>query len=361
MLWARGVSRIDTIFLSHADQDHYGGLTDLLDRFPIGTVRVPPGFASEANPGPMQLVNQIRSRGIPVQPITAPQSWETAGVGFRVLHPPAGWHPETSDNARSIVLDIAYAGRHLLLTGDLEQLGLVELVAQTPPQPPPDVFLAPHHGGRTANPESLYEWAKPRLVVVSQRPLTPTTNDALSVVERRGIPLLRTWRKGSIRLRWTQDGITARGFLDETSDQGDERGPVQKREAASRSWPARDLEDAQPPVSRSTGSPPPPGRPPGICIGCNRLSGLGGGRVRCLGVGVAASVDQGRRRADARIRRHASHNAALNGSRFRRRTVRGCQPAGSQLLEQHPRGEPCSCFTGSPKPRPPWRHDGRQP
>jgi len=218
-LWARGVTRIDTIFLSHADQDHYDGLTDLLDRFPIGAVRVPPGFATEANPGAMQLVAQIQSRGIPVQPITAPQSWETAGVRFRVLHPPAGWHPETSDNARSLVLDIAYAGRHLLLTGDLEQQGLVELVAQTPPQPPPDVFLAPHHGGRSANPEWLYEWAKPRLVVVSQRPLARRTSDALSLVERRGIPLLRTWRKGAIRLRWTPEGITTRGFLEERNHQ----------------------------------------------------------------------------------------------------------------------------------------------
>ena len=51
-LWARGVSRIDTVFLSHADQDHYDGLPDLLDRFPIGEVRIPPGFAGRGqSPG----------------------------------------------------------------------------------------------------------------------------------------------------------------------------------------------------------------------------------------------------------------------------------------------------------------------
>jgi len=219
VLWARGVTRIDTIFLSHADSDHYDGLADLLDRFPIGAVRITPGFATESNPRAVQLIDQIKARGIPVQPVTAPQSWEQAGVRFTVLHPPAGWHPETPDNARSLVLDIAFAGRHLLLTGDLEQLGLVELVGRSPPQPPPDVFLAPHHGGRSANPEWLYEWAKPRLVVVSQRPLAARTRDALSVVERREIPLLRTWRDGSIRLRWTTGGITHHGFLEQRDDQ----------------------------------------------------------------------------------------------------------------------------------------------
>ncbi len=180
-LWARGVTRIDTVFLSHADQDHYDGLPDLLDRFPIGEVRLPPGFAGVDNPMAIQLIEQLQARGIPVQPITAPESWEKAGVRFTVWHPPAGWHPETSDNARSLVLDVAFAGRHLLLTGDLEQLGLDELVAHPPPQPPPDVFLAPHHGGKSANPEWLYQWAKPRLVVVSQRPLARQDQRRLSL------------------------------------------------------------------------------------------------------------------------------------------------------------------------------------
>src|SRR5262249_34327689 len=33
--------------------------------------------------------------------------------------------------------------------------------------------------------------------------------------EQQRIPVLRTWRQGSIRLRWTGDGILTRGFLDE--------------------------------------------------------------------------------------------------------------------------------------------------
>ena len=228
-LWARGVSRIDTVFLSHADQDHYDGLPDLLDRFPIGEVRLPPGFAGADNPMATRLIEQLRARGVPVQPITAPRSWDTAGVQFTLSHPPDGWHPETSDNARSLVLDVAYHGRHLLLTGDLEQLGLDEMVDRPPPEPPPDVFLAPHHGGKTANPEWLYRWAKPRLVVVSQRPVAAKAGDALAPLERRGIPLLRTWRQGSIRLQWTDDGIATRSFLDNRDD-----GPEMSRHENSR-------------------------------------------------------------------------------------------------------------------------------
>ena len=212
-LWSRGISRIDTVILSHADQDHYNGLPDLLDRFSIGAVRTPPGFGGQANPGALQLLDQVRSRGIPILPTAAPWAWESEGVRFTIQHPPAGWHPEASDNAHSLVLDVAHKGHHLLLTGDLEQLGLVELLAQPRPDPPPEVMLAPHHGGKSANSEALYRWARPRSVVVSQRPPAVGSTDALAPLDRQGTPLWRTWRDGAIRLRWTDNGIVASGFL----------------------------------------------------------------------------------------------------------------------------------------------------
>ncbi|HEX3449031.1 MAG TPA: ComEC/Rec2 family competence protein, partial [Isosphaeraceae bacterium] len=226
-LWASGVNRIDTVFLSHADQDHYDGLPDLLDRFRITEVRLPPGFAGANNPLAVELIDQLRKRGIPVRPITAPAQWEQAGVQFTVWHPPHGWHPETSDNSRSLVLDVAFAGHHLLLTGDLEQPGLDHVVASPPPDPAPDAFLAPHHGGKSSNPDWLYEWAKPRAVIVSQRPQSARTGDALAALEERGIPVLRTWRQGSIRLRWVDDRIAASGFIEPFSDQ--DRNPGHPR------------------------------------------------------------------------------------------------------------------------------------
>ncbi len=199
--------------LCHADQDHYNALPDLLDRFQIGELVIPAGFVNEQNPRASLLLDQVRTHGIPVRTIAAPSTWNQGSTQFTVLHPPPDWHPETPDNARSLVLDVARGGRHLLLTGDLDQLGLVELVAQAQPVPI-DLMLAPHHGGKSANPLWLYSWAKPRAVVVSQRPSVSGTTDALSPVERGGIPLLRTWERGAIHFRWSSDRILTQGFLD---------------------------------------------------------------------------------------------------------------------------------------------------
>jgi competence protein ComEC len=219
-LWSRGISRIDTVFLSHADHDHYDGLPDLLDRFAIGQVRVPEGFGGVSNPGAVALLDQVRSRGVPVRPIAAGESWEAGGAKFTVVHPAAGWNLDAPDNARSLVLDVAFAGRHLLLTGDLEQAGLTAVLARIAPDPSPDVMLAPHHGGKSANPWALYQWAKPGAVVVSQRPVPPRSGDALAPIEDRGIRLYRTWRQGAIGLRFTVAGVTAIGYLDQSDELG---------------------------------------------------------------------------------------------------------------------------------------------
>jgi competence protein ComEC len=213
-LWARGVRTIDAVILSHADVDHYNGLPDLLDRFAVSSLRVAPGFASARNPGASRLLALARSRGVTIAPIAAGDRW-TLGLGAlaTVLHPARGWQPGASDNDHSVTIDLASDGRHLLLTGDLEQVGQTDLSKQ--PAEPFDAVLAPHHGGRTANPPWFYDWARPAKVVVSQRRPVAGTSDALAFLEARGVAVLRTWQRGAIRLRWEPAELRAHGFLDE--------------------------------------------------------------------------------------------------------------------------------------------------
>jgi competence protein ComEC len=213
-LWSRGVTRLDSVYLSHADQDHYNALPDLMDRFAIGELVIPPAFSGDENPAARLLLERVRARGIPVRTIAAPAAWDKGGARFRVLHPPAGWHPETPDNARSLVLDVEHGGRHLLLTGDLDQLGTVELAGLPPPDAPVALMLAPHHGGKTANPSWLYSWARPRAVVVSQRMPARGTTDALAPLERGGVSVLRTWQGGAVHFQWSPDHTITEGFVD---------------------------------------------------------------------------------------------------------------------------------------------------
>ena len=213
-LWARGIRRLDAVVLSHADADHYNGLPDLLDRVPVARVLVHEGFASAANPGAVELLDRVRSKGVTVQTVAAGHSWDAGATRFTVRHPPEGWEPSAPDNARSLVLDVSWHGRHALLTGDLEGEGLATFTSE-PTGGPIDVLLSPHHGGRTANPSWLYDWAEAGAVVVSQRPLPPGSRDPLDALDDRGTPVWRTWQSGAVRLTWEEEGIRVQGFLDE--------------------------------------------------------------------------------------------------------------------------------------------------
>ncbi len=213
-LWAYGITRLDHVLISHADADHDNGLPDLLDRFRIGDVTLPVDFGGSGDAGVDRLLDAVRARGVPIRNIAAGDRLEFApGLVGDVLHPPRHWLPGAPDNDRSLVLDLSYQGRHLLLTGDLAGSGLPELVAQ--PRRRIDAMLAPHHGGRTANPRWLYDWARPDLVLVSQHAPRPGTTDGLAHLAARGTPLLRTHQHGALRLRWTDQAILEDGFLDE--------------------------------------------------------------------------------------------------------------------------------------------------
>lgn len=210
-LWRRDVRRVDVLVLSHADLDHFSGLADLLERVPVGEVRVPPGFGANGDRAALDALDACRRRRVPVRPIAAGESIDLGpGVSCRALHPSADWRPDATDNARSVVLDVNTGGRGLLLTGDLDGPGIDALLATE--APPVDVMLAPHHGGRTANPARLYAWADPKTVLVSQTAPDGDPVPELAALQRDGRALRFTGADGALRLRWSDSGIAVRGF-----------------------------------------------------------------------------------------------------------------------------------------------------
>jgi competence protein ComEC len=150
VLWSRGLDHLDAVIVSHADADHFNALPELLERFSVGVVYVSPVMFNDLPPAVAALNTSIERAQVPIQSIYAGQSLVSGGgATLEVLHPPqrgiAG-----SNNANSIVLAIEYAGRRVLLTGDLEPPGLAELLKNEPLDC--DVILAPHHGSPRSNP-----------------------------------------------------------------------------------------------------------------------------------------------------------------------------------------------------------------
>lgn len=206
-LWHRGVSRIDELFLSHADLDHFNGVAELLRRFPVGRATLNPSFATKPTVEVAEVLNALSRHRIEIRTASAGQRFAAGAVELEVLHPPADG-PPGSENERSLVLKVAHRGHTILLTGDLEKAGTARVL--TLPATRADVLLAPHHGSRTAFPPELAAWASPRLVVVSRgtRLGTPVADGDAGA----GVPVWDTVGHGAVTVRSNPTALTAEAF-----------------------------------------------------------------------------------------------------------------------------------------------------
>ncbi len=170
---AAGVDRLDRVFISHLNFDHYSGLPTLLGSLPVGELVTNPDAAVALRSGsvPAALRERLPPGGLAVRAVAAGARWQADDWEVAVLWPPADLPPETPVNDRSLVLSVSVAGRRILLAGDADRIslagllmrqraGLVDLRA--------DVLLAPHHGAVIAGvTEPFLRAVSPRWIVVS--------------------------------------------------------------------------------------------------------------------------------------------------------------------------------------------------
>jgi competence protein ComEC len=210
VLWSRGITHVDAVVVSHADVDHYNGLPELLDRVSVGAVYVSPVMFEDETPALTALRSAIVENNVPLVEFSSGDRLSVrGGAKIEVLHPPRRG-VIGSDNANSIVLRIGYAGRHILLPGDLESPGLEDLLAEEPLAC--DLVMAPHHGSARSNPEGFAAWSSPRYVVISGGPGADT-----EVVKRAyraaGAEVFHTAEQGAVRVVLEADGnVTARSW-----------------------------------------------------------------------------------------------------------------------------------------------------
>jgi competence protein ComEC len=205
-LWGRGRRHIDEVLLSHADADHFNGVADLLRRFQVGQVTLTPSFAEKPAADVEATLNAITAAGLEPRIVSAAHRLTAGEVEIEVLHPPPAG-PQGSENERSLVLAVRYAGKCVLFTGDLEKSGTDQLLRRPPV--PADVLIAPHHGSRAALPRRLVEWCGPGLVVVSRG---PPVGNSVTAADAPGAIVWDTHAAGAVTVRVHRSGVVAEAF-----------------------------------------------------------------------------------------------------------------------------------------------------
>lgn len=184
-----GLSRLDTLVVSHGDNDHIGGVASLLAAYPAVSV-----YSSVPERLPGTDARHCR-RGM---------RWRWDGVDFAILHPDADGR---QGNDASCVLSIATGdGQRLLLTGDIERSAERLLLAAASGGLRARVLVAPHHGSATSSSPEFIAAVAPEVVIVPAAWRNRYRFPQRDVVERYralGADILETGRSGAITVRFT--------------------------------------------------------------------------------------------------------------------------------------------------------------
>jgi competence protein ComEC len=184
-----GVEKIDSLIISHSDNDHIGGAEALIAAFPI---------AQAYSSAPARL-------SLPYARLCqAGQAWEWDGVRFEMLSPIVRLG---SDNNDSCVLKITAAQGAVLLTADIERPAEALLAERSPGKLAADVLIAPHHGSNTSSSEAFLDLVKPRYIFIPAGYLNRFHHPHPKTLERyrrSGALIFNTAEQGAIE--YSSDG-----------------------------------------------------------------------------------------------------------------------------------------------------------
>ena len=163
-LWSRSIRTVDIIALTHAHEDHIGGLPALIADFhpkELWTGATPDSSAWRL------LDLRAAQNKVKIRPLVAGGHLAFGGAEIAVLAPLADYAPRaTPGNNDSLVLRLRYGRHAFMLSGDIERpierrmLNRHEL-SRT------DVLKVAHHGSRTSSTEPFLDSVQPTFAIIS--------------------------------------------------------------------------------------------------------------------------------------------------------------------------------------------------
>jgi len=202
-LWSRGIQKLDAVALTHAHQDHIGGLTAILQNFKVGQLWL---GRETAVPAFARLKDEAALLHVPIEHELRGQHFLWDGVQLDFLWPeiPPEEVAPLAKNNDSLVVRLRYKDRTILLPGDAEKQAEAVMLAENDTAVlHADVLKVGHHGGKNSTMPDFLAAVAPQISIISAGEENPYGHPSPELLQRlgeSGTRLLRTDRDGAVRV-----------------------------------------------------------------------------------------------------------------------------------------------------------------
>ncbi len=188
------IFRLDAVIASHADSDHIGGITQVVEEFSVGQ------FYENGLPCDTKTCERLEEtlarKNVPRTVVRGGTDLNVGNFSITVLNP---WPGEREDNDASIVVLIEYKRQRFLLAADCT-FACEDQIVQHFSTISAQTLKVGHHGSKYSSKEFFLKSVSPQYAVISvgENSYGHPTLETLQRLQELNAQILRTDREGDI-------------------------------------------------------------------------------------------------------------------------------------------------------------------
>lgn len=193
-----GVDKLKTVFGSHPDNDHIGGLPKIINNFAVDEY-VQPNFPDELVENDIEqllLEQTLKNKNIDIHKAELGEVYSVGSAKIEVLAPVKEY---TDTNNYSLVLKLTYKDFSMIFCGDIEEKAEKDII-ESGADISADCIKIAHHGSKTSSSKEFLNAVGAKYAVIStgyDRNKLPKTK-VLERIEKAGAEIYRTDLEGTI-------------------------------------------------------------------------------------------------------------------------------------------------------------------
>lgn len=201
-LQAQGIRQLDLVVVTHAHEDHLGGIVRLLEDGRIKVDRIIESGFPHTTRLYQRFLQLVLEKEIPLEQGVRGTRLQAGDLKGLVLNPPPAYlRGEGEVNNNSLVLLLDYRSVRILLTGDVEVPGETVILSTYGEGIRANLLKVAHHGSSTGTGWAWLERVRPELAVISVgagNSFGHPGADVLARLTQAGVKLYRTDQAGRL-------------------------------------------------------------------------------------------------------------------------------------------------------------------